>query len=128
MNVSSKSTDLSRYVTLPLHEIAPWIGDRFRYQYDLGDKWTHDILVENILPPGSAFEYPVCLSGKGACPPEDCGGIRGYSWLVHSLRDRRHEERKDNLLWVGGKYEADAFGWETANRLLKRFQSRRRVK
>lgn len=112
--------------SMRLREIAPWIGDRFQYDYDFGDRWIHDVVVENILPGDSGFEHPTCLSGEGACPPEDCGGVSGYSAMVHAIRDRRHDEHNDMLRWVGGKFDPDAFDREAANNLLKRFQKRRR--
>lgn len=52
-----------------------WRGrERFLYEYDFGDNWQHQIRVEAILTPESNCFYPVCISGKRACPPEDCGG------------------------------------------------------
>lgn len=48
--------------------------ERFLYEYDFGDNWQHQIRVEAILTPESNCFYPVCISGKRACPPEDCGG------------------------------------------------------
>jgi hypothetical protein len=49
-------------------------------KYDFGDSWEHVILVEKILPPEPGVKYPVCLTGRGACPPEDgvgCGATLG---------------------------------------------------
>jgi Plasmid pRiA4b ORF-3-like protein len=51
--------------------------DRFLYEYDFGDGWTHDILVEKTIPREAGKRYPLCLAGKRACPPEDCGGVWG---------------------------------------------------
>jgi hypothetical protein len=48
------------------------------YTYDFGDGWEHKIILEKIIPPDKNTEYPKCLKGKRACPPEDCGGIWGY--------------------------------------------------
>src|SRR5881296_473188 len=45
-----------------LCEVAPWVGDRVVYEYDLGDHWEHEILVENVLPPDPAFVLPICLN------------------------------------------------------------------
>jgi hypothetical protein len=56
-------------------------GDRVVYTYDFGDDWTHDIKLEKVLPPDPAARVPVCLAGKGACPPEDCGGAWAYAEL-----------------------------------------------
>ena len=53
--------------------------EKFIYEYDFGDSWEHEILVETILPIEKGLHYPICLKGKRACPPEDCGGIWGYS-------------------------------------------------
>ncbi|WP_193199181.1 plasmid pRiA4b ORF-3 family protein [Nostoc sp. MG11] len=49
--------------------------ERFLYEYDFGDNWQHQIRVEAILTPKSNCVYPVCIDGKRACPPEDCGGV-----------------------------------------------------
>jgi dihydropteroate synthase len=47
------------------------------YTYDFGDNWEHKIQLEKILPREKNINYPICIKGKRACPPEDCGGIWG---------------------------------------------------
>jgi Plasmid pRiA4b ORF-3-like protein len=48
--------------------------ERFLYEYDFGDYWQHQIRVEKILTSKSNNLESICISGKRACPPEDCGG------------------------------------------------------
>jgi hypothetical protein len=57
-------------------------GERFVYEYDMGDFWQHDIRLERILPLEPRKLYPVCSDGAGDCPPEDCGGPWGYKTLM----------------------------------------------
>lgn len=57
---------------------------KFVYVYDFGDSWVHDITVENI-DQDDELDYPICLAGKGACPPEDCGGTWGYEELKKEM-------------------------------------------
>jgi hypothetical protein len=52
--------------------------ERLEYVYDFGDNWEHNISVEKILPADPAQTYPVCIAGRGECPPEDSGGPWGY--------------------------------------------------
>jgi len=40
------------------------------YIYDFGDDWEHEIKLEKILPREEGIEYPRCIMGKRACPPE----------------------------------------------------------
>ena len=71
-----------------------------RYIYDFGDDWEHDIVLEKVLPPDPAVGVS-CLAGKGACPPEDCGGAWGYASLKEVLADPGHKEHEDLLDWLG---------------------------
>jgi hypothetical protein len=43
----------------------------FLYEYDFGDSWEHELRIETTLPREGGKRYPVCLTGKRACPPED---------------------------------------------------------
>lgn len=54
-------------------------GERFVYEYDMGDFWQHDIRLEQVLPLDARTRYPVCTAGSGDCPPEGCGGPSGYA-------------------------------------------------
>ena len=45
--------------------------------------------------------YPSCVAGKGACPPEDCGGTWGYAELKEILADPSHGGHQDMLEWLG---------------------------
>jgi hypothetical protein len=75
--------------------------DRMRYVYDFGDHWRHDVVVEKVLTAEPGSRYPICLTGKGRCPPEDCGGVWGYAELRETLADPTHEDHAQMLEWLG---------------------------
>ena len=52
------------------------------YEYDFIDGWQHDVRLEQMLPLDSRRRYPVCIGGRRAAPPEDCGG----PWAFLELR------------------------------------------
>ena len=70
------------------------------YEYDFGDGWDHEVLLEKILPAKANTEYPTCTAGKRACPPEDCGGSEGYKELLEIMADPNHEEYEDKKEWL----------------------------
>lgn len=62
-------------------KIANWFSMENKtadYMYDFGDGWEHTVTLEKISPKDKNVNYPICLDGQRACPPEDCGGIPGY--------------------------------------------------
>jgi len=93
---------------------------RFQYDYDFGDDWSHDILIERTTEPEAGVKYPRCLAGKRACPPEDCGGAWGYAELLEILADPGHPEHAERLDWTGGHFDAEEFDLDRVNRELRR--------
>jgi hypothetical protein len=95
------------------------------YEYDFGDSWKHNIVVEN---PDVDYngDVPVVLDGKLNCPPEDCGGVWGYENLLELLKDPSKDE--DGILeWVGD-YDPDEFSIEKINaELTKRFKPKKKA-
>jgi hypothetical protein len=65
-------------------------GDRFGYLYDFGDNWAHRITVEKVAAAEPGVRYPRCMTGQGACPPEDVGGPWGYDEFQAALADPKH--------------------------------------
>ena len=53
-------------------------GAKIVYEYDMTDYWEHEVRIEDRLDPHPRKRYPVCVGGKGACPPEESGGPAGY--------------------------------------------------
>ena len=89
--------------------------DKLVYEYDFGDGWEHAVLLEKILPLETGTRYPVCLKGKRACPPEDCGGIWGYANFLDAIGDADHPEHDDMLEWIGGEFDPEAFDLDDIN-------------
>jgi hypothetical protein len=79
------------------------------YVYDFGDYWEHKILLEKMLPRDKNIDYPICIAGKRACPPEDCGGIGGYEDLLEIISDPDHEEHEEMKEWLGGEFDPEHF-------------------
>jgi pRiA4b ORF-3-like protein len=69
-----------------LAEFRFQINDRFLYEYDFGYSWQHEIRVERRLAVDSQRSYPVCVGGRRASPPEDCGGALAYMQRVEAHR------------------------------------------
>jgi len=61
------------------------------YTYDFGDSWEHAVQLEKILPRENNVNYPRCVNGKRACPPEDCGGIWGYEEICRGESEFQEE-------------------------------------
>lgn len=97
------------------------VKEKFVYEYDFGDSWRHDIIVENFLHRENGLTYPTCLDGKLNCPPEDCGGIPGFYELLEIIGNKRHRERKEMLEWLGGSYDPEYFDKAEVNEKLKNF-------
>ena len=91
---------------------------RFTYIYDFGDNWEHEVLFEKCVPAAPGQRYPACIKGKGACPPEDVGGVWGYAEYLEALSDPYHEQHEEVLDW-GGPFDPDAFDPDQATRAMQ---------
>jgi len=98
-------------------------GDQLVYEYDFGDGWEHDIVLEGVGP--VTGDEPRVCNGRGTCPPEDVGGISGFEEFRAALANPRHERHREFMDWHG-PFTPDAFSVEAANRAL-RSRSRQRT-
>jgi hypothetical protein len=105
-----------------LSDVFDTVGQKFIYIYDFGDNWKHNITLEEISDTKIAVAN--CIAGKGACPPEDCGGIPGYYNLIEILSNPKNPEYKEMKNWLGIKkdeqWDVNAFDITATNERLKR--------
>ncbi|MGL6195247.1 MAG: plasmid pRiA4b ORF-3 family protein [Thermoguttaceae bacterium] len=100
-----------------LNDIASKKGDKFKYWYDFGDDWMHQIVVENVNYTNPDCPHPICcIAGAGACPPEDCGGIYGFVDFCDAISNPKHPEHKELKSWYGGKYDPLKFDIDAINK------------
>jgi hypothetical protein len=98
-----------------LCDVLPAVGSRMRWDYDFGDGWEHDMVVEAISPSERGVDYPVCLAGRRACPPEDCGGPWGYADLLKALADPAHPDHEQLREWAPPDFDPARFDLEETN-------------
>ena len=86
-----------------ISDIVPKEGKQigFVYEYDFGDGWEHEVLFEVCLPAEKSGRYPLCVEGERSCPPEDVGGVWGYTEFLEALADPKHEQHEEFKEWAG---------------------------
>jgi hypothetical protein len=90
------------------------------YEYDFGDGWEHEVLLEKILAPLAEEPLPRCVHAQGKCPPEDVGGIGGFYAFLQAMRDPRHPEHEDVLAWWGEpEFDPDEVDVDAINQRLQ---------
>jgi hypothetical protein len=111
-----------------ISEIVPKTGKRFqfKYEYDFGDSWEHEVLFEGRLPAEKGVRYPICVEGKRACPPEDVGGTYGYREFLKAVANPRHEQHEELTEWYKeiaqgqGPFDPEEFDAGAATRAMRR--------
>jgi hypothetical protein len=93
---------------------------KFLYEYDFGDGWEHDVVVEKVMPLDPLEPQPRCIDGARACPPDDVGGPWGYGEFLEAISDPEHPEHDDMLEWAGGRFDPEHFSVEEVNRKLSK--------
>jgi len=84
-----------------LSDLFGYEGQKFTYIYDYGDDWVHQITLEKI-DKKNISPSAILLDGKGACPPEDCGGPWGYEHFKAVIADKTDPEYKEMREWLFG--------------------------
>ena len=99
--------------------LLPEVESSLRWDYDFGDGWEHDVVVEAIEPLNPKTKYPVVLDGARACPPEEVGGPGGYEELLRALSNPKHKEYKSMREWAPEGFDPAAFDLVATNRRLR---------
>ena len=88
-----------------------------RYLYDFGDGWLHRIKMEACQPAGSPealTSLPICLGGRNACPPEDCGGTAAFNEWLQALEDPLHRNHGAAQRALGSGFQPQHFDLQAA--------------
>lgn len=96
------------------------------YNYDFGDDWQLEVVVEKRIAPEPGWDYPACIAGERKAPPEDCGGVFGFYNLLEAINDPEHEEHEQLSEWLGGGFDPEAFSVDEVNRRLAGLQRARK--
>ena len=100
-----------------LRDVAPHVKDVLHYEYDFGDGWQHELLLEEVLLGDESF-HQICVAGKRSCPPEDCGGSEVFAELLTALQDTKHPH-EEACAWLGD-FDPESFSADEINRRLRR--------
>ncbi len=118
-----------------VRELISSESKKLTYVYDLDDHWEHEILLTNHYLDDSwedeeydeGYQFqPVCLDGKGTCPPESVGGIAGYLNFCKIMKNQSHKEYQNQLKWYQEmswkkKFKEDDFNVDIVNYQIARY-------
>ncbi len=65
-----------------LDELLVEPGEQLLYEYDYGDSWQFTITLDAVAEQQAGAPKVRLVDGKGAGPPENCGGVEGFEQLV----------------------------------------------
>ena len=99
------------------------VGDECSLTYDLGDSWHHTVRLVEIR---RYEDKDICfsnigveiLSGTGACPPEDCGGVSGYEDILRVIKDPKDLTYEQFRSQLGEGFDPARFDLRSARRRL----------
>jgi hypothetical protein len=106
-----------------LDEVLVEVGDTLLYEYDYGDGWEHRLKLEAVTDRADDDAPAVCVDGRRAGPPEDCGGIGGYEAMLAAAADPSNPDHADALerveYYLGSSdFDPAHFGLAAVNQAL----------
>ena len=101
---------------LKINTLLAYPNNKIEYWYDFGNDWYHNVTVKKIHPQEKGQLYPRVIGGKGACPPEDCGGIWGYAEMLDIINNHKDSvQYKGIMKWIGYEFDPTEFDKDDSN-------------
>jgi hypothetical protein len=109
------------YSSLRVSDLVAKHGTKLRmgYEYDFGDGWQHEVVLEKVTESEPTIRYPRCIDGERACPPEDVGGVYGFADYVEAITNPSHSEHDEFLEWYG-PFDPTEFDAAKATRRMRK--------
>jgi hypothetical protein len=126
VNSSDWEEDAYRYQDAGASVLADLIpkhvgaGDKFSYEYDLGDGWRHTILVEKLATDEEDLLMPVCVDGKRAGPLEDFGGPFMYQMYLESRQSPQNSDFINDMVWIPEDFDPERIDIGKINKKISR--------
>ena len=108
-------------MTVTVADVLPQKGSTISFEYDFGDGWIHNVRVSSVSDEPFRGEDICVTSGKGACPPEDVGGVWGYAQMLDILSGKTDDPKEKAAYeeWLGlqegESYDPEDFDLAIAN-------------
>jgi hypothetical protein len=96
LNFASEDFEQAVENEVKLKDVLP---ARIKYIYDYGDNWHHYLETVEIIDDYNK-NTPSFLEGEGTAPPEDVGGIGGFSEFMRIISNPDHEEYESMVEWA----------------------------
>ena len=100
--------------------------ERFVYVYDFGDDWRHAISIEACRDGEADVDYPAFVDGERCGPPEDVGGVGGFTEFLEAVLDPLHEEHGETVTWYGKPFDPHDIDESRIRQVLSSLAARRR--
>lgn len=101
---------------VPVSAVVSEEGQALRYEYDFGDGWEHQIVLEKIVAvEAGSGTLPRCIKAVRQCPPEDVGGLPGFYDFLEAMEDMAHPEHIAVREWCGEWFDPDFVDLEQIN-------------
>ena len=109
------------YSGLRVSDLVAKHGTKLRmgYEYDFGDSWQHEVVLEKVTDSEPKIRYPRCIDGERACPPEDVGGVYSFADYVEAITNPSHGEHDEFLEWYG-HFDPTEFDAAKATRRMRK--------
>ena len=104
-------------------QLLKTVGDECSITYDMGDSWNHSVrLIEARRYEDKDIHFSSfgveLLSGEGACPPEDCGGVSGYEEILRVIKDPEEYKYDSFRSLLGVHFDPTFFDIRSVRRRL----------
>ncbi len=112
----------SKSVKVALAVLFKKKGKTITYEYDFGDGWAVELLLEKVIGKAEQKKAAVCLEGLRHGPAEDSGGPSGYMAKLEIWGNRKHVDHKKIKGWLGPYFDPERFDVAEVNELLDRIR------
>lgn len=88
---------------IKLKHIIDEENEKMEFQYDFGDNWCFNIVLEKIFEDESISgkDLPRVIEGEGFGIIEDCGGIMGLEDIREAFKSKKGEDYEMYSNWLG---------------------------